>query len=464
MNNTLDKTNHLVQLIKDQAGLTRTEKRKLINVALKNKAKASIKGNVKQAINTVESADPETTALIKDSYTKAKGSVHTARRAFDAGKRASQILKMDNNEKKNLALNTTKNLVKNEAFSLLSGPLAPALTVLNSAKSAASLGESIVGVEQTRKARIKKREEAEQKKAEAEQKAKEKQQEKDLKQAQKEADKRQKDLMKQLERLEAKAQKEAEQERKQREREEAKQKKYEETHYLQSNGEEFHKRKAINVADATKRVEKARDSFVKHMFDLVTPYLFASNTGSPVSMADVYKQRKSSWSAGMKANYARFKKGLNQTIDELIKAAAQMDMKRQQAWIKYALTQQQKEIEAVKQKELKDFSNKRDESYYNEKIQKIREKYQKKMSVDANHLRALYDGMKTLMKDQGIVRSWGLGDEQAIYQSDQLESGEKVFGGITEFIYNVETYLTDVMMNAPETMSQDKGWIETFNR
>ena len=352
MNNALDKTNHLVQLIKDQTGLTRAEKRKLINVALKNKAKASIKGNIKQAINAAESADPETTALIKDSYDKAKGSVHTARRAFDAGKRASQILKMDN-EKKNLALNTTKNLVKNEAFSLLSGPLAPALTALNTAKSAASLGKSIVGVEQTRKARIKQREEAKQKKAEAEQKAKEKQQEKDLKQAQKEADKRQRDLMKQLERLEAKAQKEAEQEKKKREREEAKQKKYEETHYLQANGEDFHKRKAINVADSTKRVEKARNSFVKHMFDLVTPYLFATNTGSPVSMTDVYKQRKSSWSAGMKANYARFKKGLNQTIDELIKAAAQMDVKRQQAWIKYALTQQQKEIEAVKQKALK---------------------------------------------------------------------------------------------------------------
>lgn len=463
MNNALDKTNHLVQLIKDQAGLTRAEKRKLINIALKNKAKASIKGNVKQAINTAESADPETTALIKESYNKAKGSVHTAHRAFDAGKRASQILKMNNNEKKNLALNTGKNLVKNEAFSLLSGPLAPALTALNTAKSAASLGKSIVGVEQTRKARIKQRKEAEQKKAEAEQKAKEKQQEKDLKQAQKEADKRQRDLMKQLERLEAKAQKEAEQEKKKREREEAKQKKYEETHYLEANGEEFHKRKAINVADSTKRVEKARNSFVKHMFDLLTPYLFATNTGSPVSMADVYQQRKSSWSAGMKANYARFKKGLNQTIDELIKAGAQMDMKRQQAWIKYALTQQQKEIEAVKQKELKDFSNKRDESYYDEKIQKIREKYQKKMSVDANHLRALYDGMKTLTKDQGIVRSWGLGDEQAIYQSDQLESGEKVFGGITEFTYNVETYLTDAMLNAPETMTQDKGWIETFN-
>lgn len=464
MNNALNKTNHLVQLIKDQAGLTRAEKRKLINIALKNKAKANIKGNVKQAINTVESADPETTALIKDSYDKARGSLHTAHRAFDAGKRASQILKMDNNEKKKLALNTTKNLVKNEAFSLLGGPLAPALAVLNTTKSAASLGKSVIGVEQTRKARIKKREEAEQKKAAAEQKAKEKQQEKDLKQAQKEADKRQKDLMKQLERLEAKAQKEAEQDKKKREREEAKQKKYEETHYLQANGEEFHKRKAINVADATKRVEKKRDLFVKHMFDLLAPYLFSSNTGSPTSMKDVYQQRKSSWSAGMKANYARFKKGLNQTIDELIKAAAQMDMKRQQAWIKYSLTQQQKEIEDVKQKELKDFSNKRDESYYDEKIQKIREKYQKKMSVDANHLRALYDGMNTLTKDQGIVRSWGLGDEQAIYQSDQLESGEKVFGGITEFIYNTETYLTDVMMNAPETMSQDKGWIETFNR
>ncbi len=92
------------------------------------------------------------------------------------------------------------------------------------------------------------------------------------------------------------------------------------------------------------------------MFDLVAPYLFSSNTGSPVSLADVYKQRKSSWSGGMKANYARFKKGLNQTIDELIKAATQMDVERQQAWIKYALTQQQKEIEGVKQKELKDFS------------------------------------------------------------------------------------------------------------
>lgn len=464
MNNALDKTNQLVELIKNQAGLTRAEKRKLINVALKNKAKASIKGNVKQAVNLAEAADPETTALIKDSYDKARGSVHTARRAYDAGKRASQILKMDNNEKKKLALNTTKNLVKNEAFSLLSAPLAPALTVLNTTKSAATLGKSILGVEQTRKARIKQREEAEQKKAAAEQKAKEKQREKDLKQAQKEADKRQKDLMKQLERLEAKAQKEAEQEKKKREREEEKQKKYEETHYLQANGEEFHKRKAINVADATKRVEKKRDLFVKHMFDLLSPYLFSSNTGSPLSLADVYKQRKSSWSSGMKANYARFKKGLNQTIDELIKAASQMDVQRQQAWIKYALTQQQKEIEAVKQKELKDFSRNHDESYYDEKIQKIREKYQKKMSVDANHLRALYDGMNSLTKDQGIIRSWGLGDEQAIYQSDQLETGEKVFGGITEFIYNTETYLTDVMMNAPETMSQEKGWIETFNR
>lgn len=464
MNNALNKTNHLVQLIKNQAGLTRAEKRKLINVALKNKAKASIKGNVKQAINAAESADPETTALIKDSYDKAKGSLHTAHRAFDAGKRASQILKMDNHEKEKLALNTTKNLVKNEAFSLLSGPLAPALTVLNTAKSAASLGKSVISVEQTRKARIKQREEAKQKKAAAEQKAKEKQHEKDLKQAQKEADKRQKDLMKQLERLEVKAQKEAEQEKKKREREEAKQKKYEETHYLQANGEEFHKRKAINVADAAKRVEKKRDLFIKHMFDLLTPYLFSSNTGSPVSLAEVYQQRKSSWSSGMKANYARFKKDLNQTIDELIKAATQMDTQRQQAWIKYALTQQQKEIEAVKQKELKDFSNKRDESYYDEKIKKIREKYQKKMTVDANHLRALYDGMNTLTKDQGIVRSWGLGDEQAIYQSDQLESGEKVFGGITEFIYNTETYLTDAMLNASETMSQDKGWIETFNR
>ncbi len=81
--------------------------------------------------------------------------------------------------------------------------------------------------------------------------------------------------------------------------------------------------------------------------------------------------------------------------------------------------------------------------------------------MNANHLRALYDGMNTLTKDQGIVRSWGLGDEQAIYQSDQLESGEKVFGGITEFIYNTETYLTDAMLNAPLSIKGCSSSLQT---